>query len=93
MGVYIKSIKMPRNCDECPCYYETEGAWRNECEVLRKEYDAEESRPSWCPLVHIPPHGDLIDRDALKGSLIVEYPSAIYAINDAPTIIEAEVDK
>ena len=63
MSILIKGMGMPKNCDECPCYYETEGAWRNECEVLRKEYTASENRPSWCPLIELPPHGDLIDRD------------------------------
>lgn len=25
-------------------------------------------RPSWCPLIELPPHGDLIDRDALNNA-------------------------
>ena len=64
MSVLIKDMEMPKNCDECPCYYETEGAWQNECQVLREECAISEGRPSWCPLVEIPPHGRLIDADA-----------------------------
>ena len=64
MSVLIKGMEMPKNCDSCPCYYETEGAWRDECQVLRKECAISEERPSWCPLVEIPPHGRLIDADA-----------------------------
>ena len=64
MSVLNKGMEMPKNCDSCPCYYETEGAWRDECQVLRKECAISEERPSWCPLVEIPPHGRLIDADA-----------------------------
>lgn len=63
MSILIKGMKIPKNCDNCPCYYETEGVWRNECQVLRKECAISEERPSWCPLVEVQPHGDLIDRD------------------------------
>ena len=101
MGVYICGLEMPKNCDECPCYYETEGAWRNECEVLCKEYTASENRPSWCPLIGIPPHGDLIDRNALmelyadEDDLRLEnmkVPISVIRQNimDAPTIIEGD---
>ena len=55
MSVLIKGMEMPKNCGECPCYYETEGCWRDECQVLHKEYKASECRPSWCPLIEIPP--------------------------------------
>jgi hypothetical protein len=48
-------------------------------------------RPDWCPLVEIPePHGDLIDRDALR---IAELDTLImirYKLAYAPTVIEAE---
>ena len=70
MSVVIRGMKMPKSCDECPCYYETEGAWRNECEVFGKEYIADDYRPEWCPLVELPAqHGRLIDADALQQSI------------------------
>ena len=69
MSILIKGMEMPKNCDSCPCYYETEGAWRNECEVLQREHYITDERPDWCPLVPVPEHGDLIDRDALSKSL------------------------
>ena len=114
MSVVIKGMKMPNNCDECPCYYETEGAWRNECEVLGKEYIASDNRPEWCPLVELPPHGRLIDADALKavvcealkkaldndsvnlfGAVLAEFVARGFTdeIENAPTIIEAEVSE
>ena len=100
MSVIIKGIEMPKNCDECPCYYETEGAWRNECEVLGKEYIADDYRPEWCPLVELPPHGRLIDGDVAEVIVTDEKDEVggfldgiLYAagwIADQPTIIEAE---
>ena len=65
MSILIKGMEMPKNCDSCPCYYETEGAWRNECEVLQREHYITDERPDWCPLVSVPKHGDLIDADKL----------------------------
>ena len=63
-------------------------------------------RPSWCPLIGLPPHGDLIDRDALnidisqsvRFSIAKNRPSAemrgAFKVLDrlaiAPTIIEEE---
>lgn len=65
MSILIRGMEMPKNCDSCPCYYETEGAWRNECEVLQREHYITNERPDWCPLVELQPHGRLIDADAL----------------------------
>ena len=53
MSVYIKSMMAPRNCEVCDL--------RNGCEMsmpLNK-------RPFDCPIIELPPHGDLIDRDEL----------------------------
>ena len=90
MSIIVKGMEMPKNCDECPCYYETEGAWRNECEVLGKEYIADDYRPEWCPLVELPPHGRLIDVDALMESDLggEPYKSVIRrVILQVPTVI------
>lgn len=106
MSVVIRGMKMPKSCDECPCYYETEGAWRNECEVLGKEYIADDYRPEWCPLIELPAgHGQLIDADELakeiqtlqKYRFSIEDPeifvsrrAVMQAISDNPTVIKAE---
>ena len=77
MSVVIRGMKMPKSCDECPCYYETEGAWRNECEVLGKEYIADDYRPEWCPLIELPAqHGRLGDLDAMAFDESEAYMSA-----------------
>ena len=72
MSVIIKGIEMPKNCDECPCYYETEGAWRNECEVFGKEHTASETRPEWCPLIPATPHGRWIKPTRVPDSMLDE---------------------
>lgn len=78
MGVYIKGIRMPNNCDVCRF-----GDWSNlhqtACCKLKdyrpcfsdysKEYRTQ--RSTICPLVALPEkYGRLIDADALKK----EYP-------------------
>lgn len=60
MGVYIKGMKMPKDCIFCPMF---RGAWTM-CAVLNKTMSAR-GRPEDCPLVPVPPHGRLIDADAL----------------------------
>lgn len=64
-----------------------------------------DGRPDWCPLVDLGKHGDLIDRDKVipKLKFINEAEHQIYgreswgftakciqAVDDAPTVIEAE---
>lgn len=57
----------------------------------------DKGRVHGCPLKEIPPHGDLIDRDALLKTLDGELnwycgrvSSELHFIHEAPTIIEAE---
>ena len=69
MGVYIKDMEMPQNCEECDLK-----VW--------DEYDDIDyvcpfsgvivlniGRQGSCPLVEVPPHGRLIDADALAKDL------------------------
>lgn len=98
MGIYIKDIEMPTSCEKCPC--KTADAFGGlGCQAtgyipLRK---ANQDRPDWCPLVPVPPHGDLIDRDALLDTATIHWSQTtnescfpIDEIEYAPTIIEAE---
>lgn len=76
MGIYIKNMEMPKSCYHCvwmfrdkPKVYCTAtetnpnifaaDQWLDVSDVLA------ENRHSNCPLVEIPPHGRLIDADAL----------------------------
>ena len=53
-GIYIKGMEMPSKCGECFLR-------AGEC----KQRIYMEKRPPHCPLIELPPHGDLIDRDAM----------------------------
>ena len=45
----------------------------------------------YCPLIEIlTPHGDLVDRDALKNDMRDWNPSIIAVVDAIPTVIEAE---
>lgn len=67
MGVYVKGMEMPTNCSECAfCGYYGNG--EHMCDIIEKavEYESgKTSRRDDCPLVPVPPHGRLIDADAL----------------------------
>lgn len=76
MSVLIKGMEMPKDCIFCPVFH---GAWTI-CRALNKTTSVR-GRPDDCPLVPVPPHGDLIDRDAY------EYPGDLM---DEPVIIPAE---
>lgn len=88
MSVLIKGMEMPKSCKKCCfCFYDRK--YEPMCLLLNGKRGKSD-----CPLVEIPPHGDLIDRDEqierawrLKLStreLIEEM------LKSAPTIIEAE---
>lgn len=66
MSILI-NMEMPPNCSECAfCGYYGNG--EHMCDIIEKavEYEsAKTSRHDNCPLIPVPPHGDLIDRDAL----------------------------
>ena len=105
MSVLIKGMKMPKSCRGCKLYHYIEGTGCFSCDVLPGLDDGVELKP-WknrrkdCPLVSVPPHGRLIDADALMvhdGWMNEErgrktHITFVYS-NDiayAPTIIEAE---
>ena len=75
MGVYIKGMKMPKDCNACFLdLYDRQTYCRN-------------GEKSLCPLIEVKtPHGKLIDADAyfhenwLKGT----------SVEDMPTVVEAE---
>ena len=96
MGVYIKGMEMPKNCHECRLY---EGDIYY-CSAADKEIDildSSEGKCKFCPLVPVPPHGRLIDTDAvsLEGGPY-EYDEwckwALGQYQDAPTVIPSSSD-
>ena len=97
MGVYIKGMEMPKSCLSCPLQGGTA-----DCRLTQKTYNwGLPERPSDCPLVPVPPHGRLIDADALIRELTLDDEDdnsgasllmAIFleVLKAAPTIIAAE---
>lgn len=75
MGVYIKGMRMPENCIECPmqfggmCYVMP--AEVDESRVAPTVEDAwKQGKPDWCPLVEIPePHGEHLCEDEVVSCL------------------------
>lgn len=98
MGIYIKKMEMPESCYYCPF---ADGVWQKDkrCLINGKEMprdgrDVQQNHIN-CPLVSVPPHGDLIDRDALEPYMLNEHYGyrLVYDEVDvahAPAIIPAE---
>ncbi len=97
MDILIKNVEMPLGCKECIFYnsiYTIEGV-RYYCRLTSKTIDNNWVRMDDCPLVELPPHGRLIDADALCNKLkspdfayfsVAKYESII---DKAKTIVEA----
>ena len=73
MGVFIKGMEMPTNCQDCPLNYDqmacivTGTRWWSDTIVLMG-FDSEKERLYDCPLTEVKePHGRLIDADKLDG--------------------------
>lgn len=94
-GIYIPGMEMPTSCNECRffvdawCYALEVDDWRN---AYNKPPEGE--RLDSCPLVPVPPHGRLIDADALAERFWdgqCYFTEAIKRkLQSAPTIIPAE---
>lgn len=71
MIILIKGLEMPEECSLCPLMSEA-GYCNGTNELTTEELESLwriVGRPSWCPLVEIPPHGRLIDADAMIASI------------------------
>lgn len=93
MGVYIKDMEMPVfEHQSWDIRKGADGKW------YVVDTNAETSDGVWHEIVHVPPHGRLIDTDAviLEGGPY-EYDDwckwALGQYQDAPTVIEAEGDE
>ena len=72
MSIIVKGEPMPEACAFCPCFRDDsiDGVHAYQCKATFITYGKEDdwiwnTRPNWCPLVELKPHGALIDRDAL----------------------------
>lgn len=73
MGIYLSNMEIPKTCHCCRmCVQVSDGDidWHWECCLLCEKVTryATDRIPD-CPLVHVPPHGRLIDGDKLDAYL------------------------
>ena len=102
MSVLIKGMEMPTSCGDCKafvCYKQWAGDMGDcFCGITKNDAKAKEKNAD-CPLVPVPPHGRLIDADALENEHMKRayenfgsyqfHVTATAWINEAPTIIPA----
>ena len=64
MGIYIKDMEMPFTCLSC-YFHKCAGGIGDFCALTKKKQTRFKNRPSYCPLVPVPPHGRCIDADKI----------------------------
>lgn len=105
MSILIRGMEMPKNCGECPFIFTSWGI-EYYCHLAESSTSAEyvgREKMTNCPLIELPPHGRLIDADAvnkamderiekLKDDKSIYEASCVSTALDmfAPTVIEAE---
>ena len=104
MSVLIRGMEMPENCSVCWALDDYGDYPR--CRITEEQrgynFPIREKRMGKCPLVPVPLHGDLIDRDALMeefrlpkdlldpAQVLMHITGVRAVIQTAPTIIQAE---
>ena len=98
MSVLIKGMEMPKNCIDCAF------GWNGWCHRINSRAFVEvDMRRHDCPLIEVPPHGRLIDADALDKHIYNDIPLKVFGnvtrmakirdiVCEAPTIIPSDKD-
>lgn len=94
MADILIRMKMPKCCCCCPCFND-EYYYCQAADIDLGRIQVESRHPN-CPLIEVPPHGDLIDRDVLYKEFEsigwfnnADRDIAEDALLDAPTILSA----
>ena len=98
MSILVKGMEMPQSCSDCPCA--SSGFAVKICNIKKQIISDPSKVSNNCPLIPVPPHGDLIDRSKLResgawvrggfgGSNHLTYYS-VREIDNAPVIIPAD---
>ena len=106
--ILIRGMEMPKNCEECDfaIVEDVDFDYSLYCKCSKKycDLDALWHPIGWnCPLVEVPPHSDLVDRNKLLEKAHYDYNEATHDYNkfrvvfeddiiDAPVIIEGNID-
>ena len=100
MKIYIEEKDIPESCFDCPFMLHRSFCLVNtKIEFTDEEYSELKGRYIGCPLVPLPPHGDLIDRSALVIRTAVPLDGKPYQyvhidhIKAAPAVIKAKEDE
>ena len=87
MGVYLPNMELPENCICCDLSHED--GWCPAKQTYTDRYTFKT-----CPLIFVPPHGRLIDGDALAAKCDSPYWCVwLSDIDNAPTIIQADPEE
>ena len=103
-GIYIHGMEMPKSCNKCELMINCDACegWECYCTALSKSigYESEiftDKRREDCPLIPVPPHGRLIDADALKEASHYDDHNVCVVdaddIDNAMTVIPADFAK
>ena len=91
MSIYIKDMEMPKSCYACMFFAQTD-YWNkeDEADILsrckrtgEKTWESVNGYLPHCPLVPVPPHGRLIDADALIA--YCKHFASVYKDSQLPT--------
>ena len=98
MGIYIPSLDAPEKCNGC-CMNLSGHCLANKGLYVGRDNLEYNSKPDWCPLIELPPHGRLGDLDALFDKAYTAYGvdmdeheanQMMEMVSAAPTIIPPE---
>ena len=93
MSILIRGMEMPKNCKDCPfsdheAWCLIPGSWKE------RYYCPEDERSEHCPLIELPPHSDLVDRNKLLAEYDRQHKGpaggARRIMEQAEAVIEAE---
>ena len=97
--IVIKDMEMPFTCLTCD-FHKCAGGVGDFCSLTKRRQFRFKNRPKDCPLIELPPHGDLIDRreaiiDANERAYDFwlsddEVNATIQFLKEQPTIIPAK---
>lgn len=92
MSILIKGLKMPTSCLKGGCPLDGFACQLWEDKYWASYEDPEKWRHRDCPLIELPDHGDLIDRDALlKKKMKMDAFVALEWVSDVDICLERTV--
>lgn len=92
MSILIKGMKMPTSCLKGGCPLDGFACQLWEDKYWSRVESPEKMRHKNCPLIELPDHGDLIDRDAMRITVGRTNGKMLFAelLKKVPAVIPAE---